>query len=107
MFEMFRTKHSDFAVYLFGHIGDGNLHVNTMKPETMSKEEFMKRCKLADQDLFTLVKNYQGSISAEHGIGLLKKEALSFSRTPEEIAYFRAVKRIFDPQGLLNPGKIF
>jgi FAD/FMN-containing dehydrogenase len=106
MFAMFERRHSGFDIYLFGHIGDGNLHVNTMKPEPMDKDEFVSRCKTADKDLFELVRAHRGSISAEHGIGLLKKASLAFSRTPEELAIFRALKTALDPRGLLNPGKI-
>jgi FAD/FMN-containing dehydrogenase len=107
MHQMFAEKHPEIEIYTFGHIGDGNLHINTMKPAAMSKEDFLKRCHKTDQDLFTLVKQYEGSISGEHGIGLLKKDSLGFTRTPEEIAYLKALKRVFDPQNLLNPGKIF
>jgi FAD/FMN-containing dehydrogenase len=106
MMAMFKTKHSSFEVYTFGHIGDGNLHINTRKPDDMDKDAFTKLCHQADKDLFAIVKKYQGSISAEHGIGLLKKDALSFSRSQEEIALLKAIKKAFDPQGLLNPGKI-
>lgn len=106
MYGMYASKHPDLEVYLFGHLGDGNLHVNTMKPDAMGRDEFLRRAKAVDQDLFSLVQKYKGSISAEHGIGLLKKDALAFSRTPEEIAIFRQMKAVFDPKGLLNPGKI-
>lgn len=102
----FPQKHPDLEIFLFGHIGDGNLHINTLRPSSMSVEEFLKLCHQADEDLFKLVQKYKGSISAEHGIGLLKKEALHYTRSPEEIAYLRAIKSVFDPQGLLNPGKI-
>jgi FAD/FMN-containing dehydrogenase len=57
--------------------------------------------------LFELVRRHQGSVSAEHGIGLLKKEALRYSRTPAELALFRSLKLALDPQNLLNPGKVF
>lgn len=107
MMTMFSTKHAEFPVYFFGHIGDGNLHVNTLKPQNMDKETFLKRVHKTDEDLFPIVKRYGGSISAEHGIGLLKKEALPFSRSPTELAYLRSIKSILDPKGLLNPGKIF
>ena len=78
-----------------------------MKPESMKKEDFLKLCHQADRELFTLVQKYQGSVSAEHGIGLLKKAYLQYSRSPEELQIFHAIKKAFDPQGLLNPGKIF
>jgi FAD/FMN-containing dehydrogenase len=107
MTELFTTKYPGVELYVFGHIGDGNLHVNALKPESMSKEDFLERAKRADQDLFALVTKHRGSVSAEHGIGLLKKQALPFSRTPAELALFRGIKHTLDPQGLLNPGKIF
>jgi FAD/FMN-containing dehydrogenase len=94
-------------VYLFGHIGDGNLHVNTMKPQSMSQAEFLESCERSDESLFQLIKRFDGSISAEHGIGLLKKKALHFSRSEAELALMRGMKRVFDPQCLLNEGKIF
>jgi FAD/FMN-containing dehydrogenase len=104
---MFKRRHSEVEIYTFGHIGDGNLHVNTLKPESMTKEEFLHFAHEADKELFALVKKHSGSISAEHGIGLLKKDALGYSRTPEELAVMKAVKKVMDPKGLLNPGKIF
>jgi FAD/FMN-containing dehydrogenase len=103
----FLDQHSGFEVFIFGHIGDGNLHVNTLKPDGMGQDAFVAACKKLDQGLFTLIQKYQGSVSAEHGIGLLKKEALKFSRTPEEISLMKQIKQLFDPKGLLNPGKVF
>ena len=107
MHSLFQTKYPEIELYVFGHIGDGNLHINAVKPESMSREAFLKRAHETDEDLFALVQKHKGSVSAEHGIGLLKKEALHYSRTPAEMAYLRAVKKTFDPAGLLNPGKIF
>ncbi|NDD91077.1 FAD-binding oxidoreductase [bacterium] len=107
MYSLFESRHSDFEIYLFGHLGDGNLHVNTLKPEGLSKEDFTARCKQADIALFELVQKYGGSVSAEHGIGLLKKDALHYSKSADEIQIMKAMKTILDPQGLLNPGKIF
>ncbi|MBC7693512.1 MAG: FAD-binding oxidoreductase [Methylotenera sp.] len=103
----FQAQYPDWEICLFGHIGDGNLHINVMKPETLSREDFKVRTALVDRDLFTLVRKHQGSISAEHGIGLLKKNFLSFSRSPLEIELFRSLKKALDPGNILNPGKIF
>jgi len=103
---VFRANYPDWEIALFGHIGDGNLHVNVMKPDALDKAEFLKRTSEADHTMFELVKKHQGSISAEHGIGLLKKAYLGYSRTPQELAMLRAIKRALDPQNLLNPGKI-
>ncbi|MDB4994355.1 MAG: oxidoreductase [Myxococcaceae bacterium] len=100
------TRYPGWEICLFGHIGDGNLHVNVMKPDDLDKAVFLTKTKEADRHMFELVAAHQGSISAEHGIGLLKKDYLSFSRTPEELALLRAIKRALDPDNLLNPGKI-
>jgi FAD/FMN-containing dehydrogenase len=92
--------------YIFGHIGDGNLHVNLMKPQDMEITEFRKLCAKADENMFAWIQKFEGSVSAEHGIGLLKKHLLRYTRTESEIALMRQMKQVFDPKGLLNPGKI-
>jgi FAD/FMN-containing dehydrogenase len=104
---VFDKRYPGWEICLFGHIGDGNLHVNVMKPDDMSREDFFAKTKDADRELFELVRAHRGSISAEHGIGLLKKAYLGVSRSPEEISVLRAVKHALDPLGMLNPGKIF
>lgn len=96
-----------FEVVTFGHIGDGNLHVNILKPADMASDVFYDHCRKADHQLFTLVQSFKGSVSAEHGVGLLKKEFLGYTRAPEEIEYMKAIKRAFDPKNILNPGKVF
>ena len=104
--QLFLARYPDWEICLFGHVGDGNLHINVMKPEALEREPFFARVKEVDRELFTLVAKYRGSISAEHGIGILKKPFLGYSRSPEEIAVMRAVKLGLDPGGVLNPGKI-
>lgn len=104
--DVFARRYPGWEICLFGHVGDGNLHINVMKPDAMPKEEFFGKTKDADRDLFELVKRHHGSISAEHGIGLLKKAFLSYSRSEAEMAVMRSVKRALDPNGILNPGKI-
>jgi FAD/FMN-containing dehydrogenase len=104
---VFAARYPTFEIALFGHIGDGNLHINVMKPDAMEKAEFFAHAHEADPTMFELVRKHGGSISAEHGIGLLKKDFLHFSRSPEEIALQRSVKRALDPLNLFNPGKIF
>ena len=102
----FEAEYPGWEIALFGHIGDGNLHVNVMKPDGMDRADFLARTKQADHAIFALVRQHHGSISAEHGIGLLKKDYLGYSRAPEEIALMRAIKRALDPQGIMNPGKV-
>jgi FAD/FMN-containing dehydrogenase len=104
---LFARRYPGFEVCLFGHIGDGNLHVNVMKPADTEKAAFIAKIKEADRDMFDLVRKHGGSISAEHGVGLLKKPWLGWSRSPAEIGVMRAVKKALDPRNLLNPGKIF
>jgi FAD/FMN-containing dehydrogenase len=103
---VFSERYPGWEICLFGHIGDGNLHINVMKPDGMDRDAFFTKTKDADSDLFAIVKAHHGSISAEHGIGLLKKDSLGFSRTPEEIAVYRAVKNALDPKNMMNPGKV-
>ncbi|MFO7564598.1 MAG: FAD-binding oxidoreductase [Enhygromyxa sp.] len=91
----------------FGHVGDGNLHLNLLRPEGMSLDEFLSACHEFDPRMYGLVREHRGSVSAEHGIGLLKREYLDYTRSPREIESMRAIKRIFDPLGILNPGKVF
>lgn len=105
--QVFEARYPNWEICVFGHIGDGNLHINIMKPDGMTPADFHAQTHEADRHMFELVKKHQGSISAEHGIGLLKKEFLGFSRTAEEIALMRGIKRVFDPKGIMNPGKIW
>ncbi|WP_028693290.1 FAD-binding oxidoreductase [Pseudomonas cremoricolorata] len=97
----------DFEVVWYGHIGDGNLHLNILKPAHLDKAAFFARCATVNQWVFEIVERYQGSISAEHGVGMTKRDYLHYSRSPAEIACMKAIKAVFDPNGILNPGKIF
>lgn len=104
---MIQNTEPDLSVVWFGHIGDGNLHIDILKPESLSQEEFQNRCSNIAKTLFGLIQKYEGSISAEHGVGLVKKPYLHFSRSAEEISLMKQIKTLFDPAGILNPGKIF
>ena len=101
------ANYPDFEVVWFGHIGDGNLHLNILKPENLSKEEFFAKCATVNQWVFETVQKYNGSISAEHGVGMTKRDYLGYSRSAEEVGYMKAIKAVFDPNGIMNPGKIF
>lgn len=102
-----KKSYPHWEVVWFGHIGDGNLHINILRPEGMSKEDFVKSCRSVDEIVFSSVKKQEGSISAEHGVGLSKKTFLNYTRTDSEIEWMRQIKKIFDPDGILNPGKVF
>ncbi len=96
-----------FDVVWFGHIGDGNLHINVLKPDDTSDADFVAQCEHVTKLLAQVLARFDGSISAEHGIGLVKKPYLSSTRGGAEIALMRGVKQAFDPNGLMNPGKLF
>ena len=96
----------DLEVVWFGHIGDGNLHLNILRPADVSIDDFYQRCHTISPELFSLIQHRHGSISAEHGVGLLKRDFLNYSRSDEEIQAMRALKRVFDPHGILNPNKL-
>lgn len=97
----------DFEIIWFGHIGDGNLHLNILKPEDMAKEDFFEKCQQVNKWVFEIVQRYGGSVSAEHGVGMTKKPYLEYTRSATEIAYLKGIKQVFDPNGVMNPGKIF
>ena len=85
----------DAELFLYGHLGDGNVHVNVVGPPLEDER--------IDEAVLRLVAKHGGSISAEHGVGLAKTQWLGLSRTPDEIAIMRDLKRALDPQGVLNP----
>jgi len=95
----------DLRIPCFGHVGDGNIHVNIMVTPGDPLEE--RRAHEAERVLFEGVVALEGSISGEHGIGFAKAPYLGLELTPATIAAMRAVKAAFDPQGILNPGKLF
>ena len=105
--QLVAARYPDFEVIWYGHIGDGNLHLNILKPLTWSQTDFFERCGAVSLEIGELLARYGGSISAEHGVGLLKKAYLHYSRSPLEIDLMRAIKKTFDPKSILNPGKVF
>ncbi|MED5540056.1 MAG: FAD-binding oxidoreductase [Pseudomonadota bacterium] len=105
--EVVHKNYPDWEVVWYGHIGDGNLHLNILKPEDLQIEEFKARCSVVSTDIFDAIKALGGSVSAEHGVGTLKAPYLGYSKSDSEIDAMRAIKAIFDPDGILNPGKVF
>jgi FAD/FMN-containing dehydrogenase len=90
----------------FGHLGDGNIHYNVLQPVGADKEAYLKRWDDMNAAVFAVVKKYGGSISAEHGIGVLKRDVLPSVKDPVALALMRDLKRLLDPNGILNPGKV-
>jgi FAD/FMN-containing dehydrogenase len=104
--EVVTREYPDFEIIWFGHIGDGNLHLNILKPDDLVKEVFFEQCAKVSTWVFEIVEKYQGSVSAEHGVGMTKKAYLKYTRSEAEIDYMRAVKAVFDPNNIMNPGKL-
>ena len=104
--ELVKTHYPDFDVCWYGHIGDGNLHLNILRPKDVTIDQFFERCHAISPLLFENIQQRRGSISAEHGVGLLKRDFLGYSRSESEIAIMRQMKQVFDPHGIMNPGKL-
>jgi D-lactate dehydrogenase (cytochrome) len=90
----------------FGHLGDGNIHYNVTQPVGADKADYLKRWDEVNAVVFAVVKKYGGSISAEHGVGVVKRDLLPSVKDPVAYDLMRTLKRTLDPNGILNPGKV-
>jgi FAD/FMN-containing dehydrogenase len=90
----------------FGHLGDGNIHFNISQPVDADKQAFLANWAAVNARVHALVRDYGGSISAEHGIGSLKRDELAATKQSVEINMMRGIKQLLDPDGILNPGKV-
>jgi glycolate oxidase len=95
----------DLPIPVFGHAGDGNLHPNILFD--LRDPDEVQRVELAARDIFRAAIRLGGTLSGEHGVGTLKREFLEEAQGGLAVALSRSIKAVFDPQGLLNPGKIF
>ena len=102
-----KKNYPHFEAVWFGHIGDGNLHINILKPKDMETNAFLMECKKVDEIMFAMIEKFGGSVSAEHGVGLTKKPYLTHTRSAHEIELMKRIKKVFDPDNIINPGKIF
>jgi glycolate oxidase len=90
----------------YGHAGDGNLHVNILKDQ-LTDSYWNHEVKEAIREIFQLCYSLKGTISGEHGIGLVQKEYMPIVMPEWQLELMRGIKQVFDPRGILNPGKIF
>jgi len=94
-------------IVAFGHMGDGNIHYNVSMPDAAQNKSFVARQEGAVNKLvYAVVRELNGSISAEHGLGQLKRDAIRDYKEPLELELMRSVKQALDPHGLMNPGKV-
>lgn len=93
-------------VVAFGHLGDGNLHFNVSQPVGADKENFLKKWETVNEAVHRIVAKYEGSISAEHGIGILKRDLLAKTKDPVALSVMHGIKKTLDPKAILNPGKV-
>lgn len=99
-------KRYGFKSVCYGHAGDGNLHVNIIKDQ-MSDEDWNNKLTLGIREIFELCKQLGGTISGEHGIGLVQKSYMDIVFSQAQIDLQKNIKKVFDPNGILNPGKVF
>jgi FAD/FMN-containing dehydrogenase len=93
-------------VVAFGHMGDGNIHYDVLQPVGGDKRDFDARADALEQAIYDCIDRFEGSISAEHGVGLARRDDIARRKQPAEIAMMRAVKAALDPLGIMNPGKM-
>jgi FAD/FMN-containing dehydrogenase len=105
--ERIDKHHAGVRLIVFGHFGDGNLHYNLSRPTGAPRDFFKLHAEGLTAQVLDEVARYGGSISAEHGIGQLKREYFSRYKDPLEIRLMREIRKVFDPHGIMNPGKIF
>jgi FAD/FMN-containing dehydrogenase len=93
-------------VVAFGHLGDGNIHFNVSQPVGADRQAFLAQWAAMNEVVHAIVARFHGSVSAEHGIGQLKRELLNKTKDPVALEVMRAIKATLDPRGILNPGKV-
>jgi glycolate oxidase len=99
-------KQYGFNSVCFGHLGDGNLHVNVLK-EQISDTDWNTKVVEGIGEIFKLTVSLGGTLSGEHGIGLAKRPYMPIAMKGMNLELMRGIKKVFDPKGILNPGKIF
>jgi FAD/FMN-containing dehydrogenase len=100
------ARFPDIRIVAFGHVGDGNIHYNCSKSERQEAREFFAQAPEVNHVVYEVVSSLGGSISAEHGLGVLKREEIKRYKSALELDLMRSIKKTLDPHGLMNPGKV-
>jgi FAD/FMN-containing dehydrogenase len=100
------SRYPDIRIVAFGHVGDGNIHYNCSKSRRQDSREFFAQAPEVNRVVYDVVKSLEGSISAEHGLGVLKRDEIARYKSALELDMMRAIKRTLDPNGIMNPGKV-
>ena len=103
---MTQSEKDSIDVTGYGHIGDGNLHLNICVPGYDNIDLINRLSDIIDSFVFNYVRQAKGSVSAEHGVGLQKAQYLNYSKSKEMIHYMKEIKKVFDPNGIMNPYKV-
>jgi D-lactate dehydrogenase (cytochrome) len=90
----------------FGHVGDGNIHFNLTQPPGLDKDAYLARWQEFNDIVHSIVRDLEGSISAEHGVGIMKRDEITQYKPAVEIELMRRIKRVLDPDDIMNPGKL-
>jgi FAD/FMN-containing dehydrogenase len=96
----------DIRIVAFGHVGDGNIHYNVSRPGFDEAREFFSNGPEVNRIVYEVVRALDGSISAEHGLGVLKREEITHYKGAIELELMRSIKQALDPHNLMNPGKV-
>jgi FAD/FMN-containing dehydrogenase len=100
------AKYPDIRIVAFGHVGDGNIHYNCSKSQRQEAKEFFAQAPEVNHVVYEVVSALGGSISAEHGLGQLKRDEIKRYKSGLELELMRSIKAALDPNGLMNPGKV-
>jgi FAD/FMN-containing dehydrogenase len=100
------ARFPDIRIVAFGHVGDGNIHYNCSKSERQDAAQFFAEAPQVNHLVYEVVNALGGSISAEHGLGVMKRDEIKLYKSPLELDLMRSIKRTLDPYGLMNPGKV-
>jgi len=100
------ARFPDVRIVAFGHVGDGNIHYNCSKSERQEAAAFFAQAAEVNHIVYEVVNALGGSISAEHGLGVMKREEIKLYKSPLELEMMRSIKNALDPHGLMNPGKV-